>query len=73
MAYCAICGTDHSPDSPCSCRMQDTLRNIGIGESKKPGKEFRELERKADRYMLKLFLIICGLILLAVVLRLLLE
>ncbi len=72
MAYCAICGTDHSPDCPCSCRMGETIRNIGISESKKPSKEFKELERKADRYMLKLALIVvCGLILFVVALFLL--
>jgi len=59
MAYCAICGTNHSPDYPCSCYSAGTLHDIGIkSDHKMPGEEFHKLEKRADRYMLKIVLIV---------------
>jgi hypothetical protein len=58
MAYCAICGTDHSPEYPCSGLAGDKLHEMGLnGGPGKSKEEFRRLEKKADRYMLKIALI----------------
>ena len=59
MAYCAICGTDHSPDSPCSGPVEKMLHDIEIeSESQMSIEEFKELQKRVDRYSLKIFLII---------------
>ena len=59
MTYCAICGTDHSPDSPCSGPVEKMLHDIEIeSESQMSIEEFKELQKRVDRYSLKIFLII---------------
>ena len=69
MVYCAICGTDHSPDSPCSGPVEKMLHDIEIeSDSQMSGEEFKELQKRVDRYSLKILLImIVGFILLLTV------
>jgi len=66
MAFCAICGTDHSPDSPCSDPVDKMLNDIEIeSDSQMSREEFKELQKRVDRYSLKILLImIIGFILL---------
>jgi hypothetical protein len=67
MAYCAICGIDHNPERPCSSLVGDKLHQIGLdGGAKKSKVEFRKLEKKADRYMLKFALIAIAILILSV-------
>jgi hypothetical protein len=68
MAYCAICGTDHNPEYPCSGLVGDKLHQIGLnGGPKKSKEDFRKLEKKADRYMLKFALIAIAILILSMV------
>ena len=69
MAYCAICGTDHSTDSPCSGSVDKMLHDIEIeSDSQMSREEFRDIQKKVDRYSLKVLLIMMvGFILLLAV------
>jgi len=67
MAFCAICGSNHDPDYPCSAFADGMLHDAGI--EKHPGmsrRAFRKLEKRADRYMLKLALIAVAILILAI-------
>ena len=67
MAYCAICGNDHSPDYHCSGLVDEKLRGMGIESGHKmPRKEFRKLEKRANKYMLKLLLILTAIFILVI-------
>ena len=58
MSFCAICGAHHDPNIPCADRAGEILQDIGIKRTpKKHRKEFKKLEKAADRYMIKFFLI----------------
>jgi cell division protein FtsL len=70
MAYCLICGTDHGPDDPCSGLLEEKLDDMEIeSDPKMLREEFRVLQKKVDRYSLKVLLIIMAgfILLLAVV------
>jgi hypothetical protein len=58
MVYCAICGADHSPDSPCSGPVEKMLHDIEIeSDSQMSGEEFKEIQKRVDRSCLKILLI----------------
>lgn len=63
MAFCAICGSYHDPDLPCVDKARQTLRAAGVKEdSQKPGQDFRETAKLADRFMLKVLIIAFAII-----------
>ncbi len=72
MAFCAICGSYHDPDLPCVNRAKQTLRGAGIEEDhQKPGPEFPEIAKAADRFMLKVLIgALAGLIALVILAKL---
>lgn len=66
MAFCPICGTHHDPNIACFDKAGEMLKEIGIKRHSKMSKEeFKKLEDRADRYMLKvLFIVMAGFLLL---------
>lgn len=65
MAFCPKCGAHHDANIPCFDRAGEILRDMGVERPSKMSKqEFKELERTADRFMLKISLmVIAGFIL----------
>jgi hypothetical protein len=53
MAFCPICRCSHDPRYPCYDRTEEMLHKIGIDKhSQLSQKEFRIIEKRADRDML---------------------
>jgi hypothetical protein len=64
MAFCAICGTNHDPDTPCGDGAGQVLRGAGIKKSRKMSKkESEKTARDFSRAMKIVFLVILLLIL----------
>lgn len=68
MAFCPKCGPHHDPNYPCADRAGEMMQDMGVERRSKMSKEeFRILEKKTDRSMLKILLIvIVGFLLLLV-------
>jgi len=68
MAYCPICGTDHSPDILCSDKASDVLRHAGIRVGRKLSvRQFRDASKKARKSVIIWFLILGGSMALAII------
>jgi hypothetical protein len=53
MAYCPICGTDHSPDILCPDKASDVLRHTGIKiGGKLSRKQFKNVFKKASKSLM---------------------
>ena len=65
MSFCPKCGAHHDPNIPCFDRAGEILRDMGVERPSKMSKhEFKILEKKADRSMLKILLtVIVGFLL----------
>jgi len=59
MAFCPKCGAYHDPNYPCTDRAGEMMQDMGVERrSKMSREEFKTLEKRADRSMLKILLII---------------
>jgi uncharacterized membrane protein YvbJ len=65
MSFCPKCGAHHDPNFPCADRAGELMRDMGVEKFSKMSKqEFKILEKKADRSMLKILLtVIVGFLL----------
>ena len=65
MAFCPKCGAHHDPNYPCTDRAGEAMQDMGVEtRSKISEEEFKTLEKRADRSMLKVSLmVIAGFIL----------
>jgi hypothetical protein len=65
MSFCPKCGAHHDPNFPCVDRAGELMRDMGVEKLSKMSKqEFKILEKKADRSMLKILLtVIVGFLL----------
>jgi len=65
MNFCPKCGAHHDPAFPCTDRAGEVMRDMGVERPPKMSKEeFRKLERRANRSMFIVgLLIMAGLIL----------
>jgi hypothetical protein len=65
MGFCAICGRSHDPGTPCFGRAGQSRRETGgVGLKKKSKEEIKKTLRSADKFMLKLLLVVVGAVLL---------
>lgn len=63
MPFCPICKGNHDPSLPCGDRTAQFLNEAGIKRQPTMSpSQFRETVRKADRFVLLLFLLLAGLI-----------
>jgi uncharacterized membrane protein YvbJ len=59
MTFCPKCGAHHDPNYPCADRAGEMMQDMGVERRSKMSKEeFRILEKRADRSMLKILLIV---------------
>ena len=59
MAFCPKCGAHHDPNYPCADRAGEMMQDMGVERRSKMSKEeFKTLEKKVDRSMLKIVLIV---------------
>ena len=66
MAYCAICGRNHDPNSPCGASAeQGPLGYSKKKRSRRDRLEFEEASKKADRFVI-ILAVIFGVIFIAI-------
>jgi uncharacterized membrane protein YvbJ len=59
MSFCPKCGAHHDPNYPCADRAGEMMQDMGVERRSKMSKEeFKTLEKRADRSMLKILLIV---------------
>jgi hypothetical protein len=65
MSFCAICGGDHDPDTPCFNRAEQILKRMGIQDQRKSRssqKGFNDIVKKANRSLILLLLTCVALV-----------
>ena len=61
--YCIICGNTHHPELSCFSAGDEVLRAAGIeGRRHAPAREFKTAARMADRWFIRLMLIIAAVL-----------